>query len=66
MKRLKALLKAGFSEYSLCRLGVSNEKTAGEFMAELEEKITSHNMDELAKKTDLESLIFIEGAWSWA
>jgi len=55
------LKKKGFGEYSLYGLGVTNEKTVSEFMAELEEKISSHDRDELAKKIDLVDLKFLEG-----
>jgi len=55
------LRKLGFSEYSLYALGVTNEKTVGELMAELEEKMRSQNRDELLKKIALANLNFLEG-----
>ena len=55
------LRKLGFNEYSLYALGVTNEKTVSELMAELEEKMRSHNRDELLKKIDLANLKFLEG-----
>jgi len=55
------LRKLGFNEYSLYALGVTNEKTVSGLMAELEEKMRSHNRDELLKKIDLANLKFLEG-----
>ena len=55
------LRKLGFSEYSLYALGVTNEKTVGELMAELKEKMRSQNRDELLKKIALANLKSLEG-----
>jgi hypothetical protein len=55
------LRKMGFGEYSLYGLGMTNEKTVSEFLAELEEKLNNTDREEWAKSIDLLNLKFIEG-----
>lgn len=55
------LRKKGLGKYSLYGLGITNEKTMGEYMAELEEKLSKAEMEELAEKVALVNLKFFEG-----
>jgi len=56
-----ALRKMGFGEYSLYGLGMTNEKTVSEFLAELEENLSRDDREEWAKSIDLLNLKFLEG-----
>ena len=55
------LRKMGFGEYDLHGLSLTNDETLGEFIAELEEKLSMPDREERAKNVDLINLKLLEG-----
>ena len=62
VEEVKSVLRSlGLSEYSLSGLGVTNKKTVGERLAELEENIAKTDREELLKKIDRATAAVLEG-----
>lgn len=62
VEEVKNVLRSlGLNEYSIYGLGVTNEKTVGQLLAELEENLAKADREELAKKVDLINATFLEG-----
>ena len=58
---LTRLRKLGFNEYSLYALGVTNEKTIGQLLAEPEAKFKREDRQEWLKEIDFINLNFLNG-----
>ena len=54
-----SLRKLGFNEYSLYALGVTNEKTVGELLAELEANFSRRDREEWLREMDFINLKFL-------